>query len=57
MQICCRIFWEYLCVIFLHELSLLTGLGRTREFVYIMLSLPTLRLTMGIGYCFGRVCE
>jgi hypothetical protein len=28
---------------------LLTGLGRTLEFVYVMLSLPSPGLTMGVG--------
>jgi hypothetical protein len=32
-----------------HELSLLARLGRTLEFVYVMLSLPSLGLTMGVG--------
>jgi hypothetical protein len=36
--------WEYLCVIPLHELSLITGLCRI-----LMLSLLSLGLTMGIG--------
>jgi hypothetical protein len=49
MLVCCRICWEYLYVISFHELSLLTGLGRTLEFDYIMLSLLSPRLTMGIG--------
>jgi hypothetical protein len=49
MLVCCRICWEYICVISLHELSLLTGWGRTLEFVYVMLSLPSLGLPMGIG--------
>jgi hypothetical protein len=38
-----------LCVISFHELSLLTGLGRTLEFICVMLSLSSLGLTMGIG--------
>jgi hypothetical protein len=49
MLVCCQICWEYLCVISFHELSLLTGLGRTLEFIYFMLSLSSLELTMGIG--------
>jgi hypothetical protein len=57
MLVCCRICWEYLCVISFPELSLLTRLGRTLEFVYVMLSLPSTGLTTGIGYHFCRVCE
>jgi hypothetical protein len=49
MLVCFRICWEYLYVIPFHELSLLTGLGRTLEFVCVMLSLLSLGLTMGIG--------
>jgi hypothetical protein len=49
MLVCCRICWEYLCVITFYELSLLTGLVRTLEFVYVMLSLPGPGLTMVIG--------
>jgi hypothetical protein len=49
MLLCCQIGWEYLCVISFHELSLLTGLSRTLEFVYVMHSLLSLGLTMGIG--------
>jgi hypothetical protein len=48
MIVCCWIGWEYLCVISFLELSLLTGLGRIVEFVYVMLSLPSLGLTMRI---------
>jgi hypothetical protein len=58
MLVCCRICWEYLCVISFHGLSLLTGLDRTLEFVYIMLSLLSLGLTNGIWLSFlYRVCE
>jgi hypothetical protein len=49
MLVCCRNCWKYLCVISFHELSLLTGLGRTLEFIYVMLSLWSPGLTMGIG--------
>jgi hypothetical protein len=48
MLVCYQNCWEYLCVISFHELSLLTRLGRTLEFVCVMLSLPSLGLTMGI---------
>jgi hypothetical protein len=37
---------EYLCVISFHVLSLLSGLGRTLVFFYVMLSLLSLGLTM-----------
>jgi hypothetical protein len=49
MLVCCQICWEYLCVISFHELSLLTALGRTLQFAYVILSLPSTGLTMGIG--------
>jgi hypothetical protein len=40
---------EYLCVIPFHELSLLTGLGGTLEFLTLCLVLLSLGLTMGNG--------
>jgi hypothetical protein len=40
---------EYLCVIPFHVLSLLPSLGRKLEYLYGMLSLLSLGLTMGIG--------
>jgi hypothetical protein len=49
MVVCWSEFLGILCVISFHELSLLTGLGRTLEFVYVVLSLKSLGLTMGIG--------
>jgi hypothetical protein len=33
---------DYLCVIYFHDLFLLTGLGKTLEYFYIMLSLTSL---------------
>jgi hypothetical protein len=38
-----------LYVLSIHDLSLLTGLDRTLEYFYVMLSLLSLGLTMGIG--------
>jgi hypothetical protein len=40
---------DYLCVIPFHDLSLLTRLSRTLEYFFVMLSLSSLGLTMGIG--------
>jgi hypothetical protein len=41
---------EYLCVIIFHVLSVLTRFGwNARVYFYVMLSLLSLGLTMGIG--------
>jgi hypothetical protein len=40
---------EYLCVIHFYVLSLFLGLGRKLAILYVMLSLLSLGLTMGIG--------
>jgi hypothetical protein len=44
-------------VIYFHILSCYRGLGRILVIFYVLLSLPSLGLTMGIGYLSCRVCE
>jgi hypothetical protein len=43
----CQICLEYLCVISFHELSFLTRLGITLEFVYVILSLLSPGVNLG----------
>jgi hypothetical protein len=41
--------WKIPMCLSFHTLSLLPGLGRILEYIYVMLSLLSLGLTMGIG--------